>query len=73
MSKKKPDSDTFYLAAADDEALRRDLRVVRHSDPTAETQVPCPWCSGHGLVTVEKRGEWKSAYPELSKKSGEVA
>lgn len=74
--KKGPDSsDTFYLPAEDDEALRRAMRVpiARTSDPAAETLVPCPWCEGHGMVTPEKAGEWRSAYPELSKKAGEVA
>lgn len=71
---KKPDSsDTFYLPAEDDEALRRALRVPRASDPSAETLVPCPWCEGHGMVRPEKAGEWRGAYPELSKKPGEVA
>lgn len=72
--KKSPDSsDTFYLAAEDDESLRRELRLTRRSDPNATTQVPCPWCEGHGMVTVEKRAEWLASHAELHKESGDVA
>lgn len=73
---KKPDSsDTFYLPDADDKALREALDGARKSyvDRNAVTKVPCPWCHGDGMITPEKRAEWEGAYPELSKKSGDVA
>lgn len=31
------------------------------------TMVPCPWCSGIGCVSVAKRSEWISVYPELAR------
>jgi len=41
---------------ADVERLRRE----------APTLVPCPWCAGLGMVSVDRRAEWLAAYAELS-------